>query len=465
MTWTPFMLEQYEKVLAGIPMLFRPIVRPKLRTAAESRCLKRNGNWVNDADLYTALFDITPKQFRASCVSLIRDLGVDVMKYIDIRDVRDQYARSWEQFGQAFHPGNYHITCYVTDRCNETCKHCAVHLNSRDDLPIENWMSMIDDMETTLRNQGRNGTYIYFGGEPMVRRDLKDLIRHCGERGYFHALATNGLLFKPDYAKFCVANNMSHIFISLDSTDPVKASRIRGIKRSGELAERAIKTALDHGLFVIVNAVIMKQNIDEMQEIKDLIESWGAVCYMRAVIKTGTAALYWHEVGLTDEEYRRFYEFKYRHAVEAVRKGYVGTLPIFDIWDWTPFMEVPMDEKEQTALEWGVGCQACRTISGVDVNGDFFPCYYPTKLKLGNLMTEPFESIMRKQVFQDIRDRKKTSGKCTSCGNLSMCGGGCGVHSECATGDFFASVPYCWHEPGKTDPSIVRIGSSEFHLA
>ncbi|MEY9706416.1 radical SAM protein [Bradyrhizobium diazoefficiens] len=464
MSWPTPVDHQFEKVVHGIPLMFRPIVRPKLRKAAEARCLGRNSALVNEADLFTALFDITPKQFKGECVKLVESLGVEVMKYINLKDIRDQYAQSWEQFGKAFHPGNYHITLYMTDRCNETCKHCAVHLNSRPDLPMDKWIDIVDDVETTLRKQGRHGVYIYFGGEPLVRKDLRRIIEHSGERGYFHALATNGLLFKKEYAKFCVQNRMNHVFISLDSTNTIKASMIRGVKRSGELAERAIKTALDAGLFVIVNAVIMKQNLDEMQEIKDMVERWGAVCYMRAVIKSGTAALHWDEIGLTNDEYRQFYDFKYKHAVEAVRKGYVGTLPIFDIWDWTPFMDIPLDDKEQTALEWGVGCQACRTISGIDVNGDFLPCYYPTKLKLGNLVQTPFETIMQSQLFNDIRDRKKTSGKCTGCGHRSMCGGGCGVHSECETGDFFSSVPYCWHEPKADDPSVVRIGGTEIRL-
>ncbi|MCK4816543.1 SPASM domain-containing protein, partial [bacterium] len=110
-----------------------------------------------------------------------------------------------------------------------------------------------------------------------------------------------------------------------------------------------------------------------------------------------------------------------------------------------PFMEQPLNDKELTALEWGVGCQACRTISGIDINGDVFPCDYPSKLTIGNVLTESFEDIMNSQLFKDIRDRKRT-GKCASCHHLKLCGGGCRVHAECETGDFFASFSYCWHE-------------------
>ena len=453
MQWNATAENVFARILDQLPVLFRPMIQPQLRKAAERQCLGRNETRVSVDDLVMAFFEITPSQFKGDCITIVQKLGFDPIRYIDLKDVRNLYQKSWQQFGEPWHPGNYHITLYVTDRCNETCKHCAVELFKRPDLPIEDWIGIVENLESALRRQQRRGTYIYFGGEPTVRVDLPRLIEYCGRRGYFHALATNGLLFKDEYAKLCADNGMSHVFISLDSANPEKAAEIRGVKRAGELARRAIDAAQRHGLFVVVNYVVMKQNIDEMEEMKELIESWGAAPYIRAVIRTGTAAKFWDEVGLTREEYRRFYDFKYRHAIEAIRKGYAGTLPIFDIWDWTPFMEVPANDQERTAIEWGVGCQACRTISGVDGNGDFMPCYYPTQLRLGNLLRESFDDIMASELFREIRDRHKRTGKCTSCHHLDMCGGGCGVHAETETGDFLASVPYCWHEDDAGDTS------------
>ncbi|MHA2401278.1 MAG: SPASM domain-containing protein, partial [Promethearchaeota archaeon] len=94
---------------------------------------------------------------------------------------------------------------------------------------------------------------------------------------------------------------------------------------------------------------------------------------------------------------------------------------------------------------WGVGCQACRSVSGIDVNGDFFPCDYPSQLTLGNVLTQSFGDIMETEMFKAIRDRK-IKGKCSTCHHLEMCGGGCRVHAENETGDFLAALPFCWHE-------------------
>ena len=110
-----------------------------------------------------------------------------------------------------------------------------------------------------------------------------------------------------------------------------------------------------------------------------------------------------------------------------------------------PFMECPRTIEEKAALEWGVGCQACRSVSGIDVNGDFFPCDYPSQLTLGNVLNQTFEEVMESEMFKAIRDRK-IKGRCSTCHHLEMCGGGCRVHAENETGDFLAALPFCWHD-------------------
>ncbi|HOV26935.1 MAG TPA: radical SAM protein [Pseudobacteroides sp.] len=446
MEWKQEIKDIFDKFIERVPDTFRSMVESMLFETTQKKCLERNASHVNEADLITALLDITPEPFKAEAVVNLRELGVDVDRYIKLKEIRDQHRRSWDEILQAFHPGNYHFTMYLTDRCNQNCLHCAANLRQhRPELSTEQWISIIENLESNLKRQGRRGVYIWFGGEPTIRSDIRELIKYCGDKDYYQAIATNGILFDEEFAKFCADNKMSHVFVSLDSVNPEKADRIRGANKSFAHAEKAIKNALKYGLFVLVTATVMKQNLDELNEIKELIESWGAMPYFRAVIKQRSAAQNWDEIGLTVEDYKKFYDFKYNLTLEAIRNGKAGTIPTFSTYDMVPFMEQPVNDKELTYLEWGVGCQACRTISGVDVNGDLFPCDYPSSLTLGNVLNSGFGDIMNSQVFKDIRDRKRV-GKCATCHHIDLCGGGCRVHAECETGNFFESFSYCWHE-------------------
>jgi radical SAM protein with 4Fe4S-binding SPASM domain len=444
--WKPEINELYEKVTSKVPEAFRDSVKPMLRQAAEKAAIVRNSAYVSKDDLLSSLFDITPEAFKPTVVQDLEDLGIDSSRYIKLSDVRKEFSRTWDEIGGAFLPGVFHFTMYLTDRCNQKCLHCAAEAKThRPELSTEQWIQIIENVEQTLRKRGRRGCYIWFGGDPTLRKDLKDLIKYCGEKGYYQAVSTNGILFDEELARLCAEVKMSHVFISFDTVYPERAAIIRGVPKAYEAAKKAIDLSLKYGNFTIITATVQKMNIDELEEIKDTMDEWGVIPYFRAVIKQRNAATNWDQIGLNDDEYRKFYDFKYGIVTDTIKRGDAVSLNKFATYDMVPFMECPINDKERTSLEWGVGCQACRSVSGIDINGDFFPCDYPSELKLGNVLEQDFGEIMDSKLFKDIRDRVRT-GKCASCHHLEMCGGGCRVHAECETGDFFASFPYCWHE-------------------
>lgn len=446
MEWKTETNELFETLTNHVPEGFRSAVKPMLHDAAEDLARYRNSSYVSKDDLISGLFKIVPEAFQATIVSELKKLGIDTERYIKLSAIRQEYNRSWDELGEAFLPSVYHMTMYLTDRCNQQCLHCAAEQKiHRPELSTEQWMKIIENIEKTLQKQGRRGCYIWFGGDPTLREDLKELINFCKEKGYLQAISTNGVLFDEDLSKVCAEAKMSHIFISIDSANPKKADMIRGAKGAYEAAKNAIEVAVKYGHFVIGLPTIQKSNFDELEDLKEMLESWGAIPYFRAVIKQRSAKTNWEKIGLTMEQYKQFYNFKYDTVVDTIRKGKASTINKANTFDMVPFMECPRNDKERTELEWGVGCQACRLVSGVDVNGDFFPCDYPSNLILGNVLEQNFEEIIESQLFKDIRDGKRT-GKCATCHHIDLCGGGCRVHAECETGDFFASFPYCWHE-------------------
>ena len=447
MDWEKQTEELFGNIIEKIPEGFRPSIKPIIINAAENKCNERNGAYINEADLVTGIFIVTPEAFKATMVEDLTSLGVDVERYVELKEIMDRIKVSWDSVIKAFRPGNVHFAMYITDRCNMKCVHCAADDQvPRPELSTEEWCQIIENLETGLQKQGKHGCYIWFGGEPTLREDIGDIMKFCQNKGYLHAIITNGVKFDENFAKMCKQNGMSHVFVSFDSADPNKNDKIRGFPNSLEYAKKAIKNCLKYGLFVCTSITVMKQNINELDELKALSEEWGAESFFRAVVKQNRAAEYWDEIGLNQEEYKKLYDFKYRHAIETIRQGEAGILPIYEIYEMTPFMECPKDDKELTAIEWGVGCLACRTMMGVGMDGKIYPCGYPTKLTLGHALKDKFEDVLNSQLFKDIRDRKIRTGKCASCHHLQYCGGGCRVHAECETGDIFGSFSYCWHE-------------------
>ena len=352
----------------------------------------------------------------------------------------------YSRVGKVFAPNNMHISMYITDKCNQNCIHCAAGAcGLRPEMPKEDWFKIIENIESALRKQGRRGVYLWFGGEPTCRDDIRDLITYCHERGYYQSLITNGINFTEEFAQFCFDHGMSHCFVSLDSTRPEVADKIRGYKGALEIATQAIKNAVKVGFFACSSTTVMRLNIDEMQDIKDYVEGLGAQPYFRAIVKQNNAIINWNEIGLEKEDYRRIYEFKYRNSIERLKNNEGGILPVYEVFEMVPYME-HIDNKELIdKLKWGIGCQAGRCFSGIDIDGTVFPCGYPSKLTLGNALTESYEDILNSKLFAAIRDKKRV-GKCKDCHHVDICGGGCRIHAECETGNYFQSWPFCWHE-------------------
>jgi len=330
MEWKKDIEEMYGKIMDQVPEALRASVKPMLHEAAEKTARLRNSGYISRCDLLSALFEITPEAFQPTVVEDLKKLGIDTERYIKLSAIREKYARTWDEISGAFLPGVYHFTLYLTDRCNQNCLHCAAAvMEKRPEFPTETWIEIIEDLEQSLRKRNRRGCYIWFGGEPTIRKDLKDLIKYCGEKGYYQALATNGILFNEELAKFCADAKMSHVFISYDSTDPKRAAKIRGHPKAYEAAEKAIKLALKYGLFTIANVTAQKENFDELEALREYFDSMGVIPFYRPLIKQRSADLNWEEIGLSIDEYRQFYDFKYKNAIEAIRKGEASALNKF----------------------------------------------------------------------------------------------------------------------------------------
>jgi len=96
------------------------------------------------------------------------------------------------------------------------------------------------------------------------------------------------------------------------------------------------------------------------------------------------------------------------------------------IW-YTPTQYCNFDPQQ---LELGVkGCTAALYNMCVEPDGGVIPCqsYYQ---QLGNLITDPWESIWNHEISSRLRERKYVPAICQECALLSECGGGCPLAME-----------------------------------
>jgi len=127
-------------------------------------------------------------------------------------------------------------TLIVTYRCDLACAMCDLPTrgNRRQELDTDGLRGVLDGM----RDLGVLGVGIT-GGEPLLRPDLLDLVRHGTEQGLLMHLNTNGTLVTDDVARGLAAHGAASVNVSLDGPDAEMHDRLRGRKGSFEHELRA----------------------------------------------------------------------------------------------------------------------------------------------------------------------------------------------------------------------------------
>lgn len=136
----------------------------------------------------------------------------------------------------------------VTDRCNFRCVYCMPE-EGAPVSPKEEILTFEEIVRLTRIAVGLGMTKIRLtGGEPLVRKDIEELVAQVGAIPGIRdlSLTTNGFLLDR-YAESFRRSGLTRVNISLDT---LRADRFQGIARRGELDSvlRGIAAAQQAGL-------------------------------------------------------------------------------------------------------------------------------------------------------------------------------------------------------------------------
>jgi cyclic pyranopterin phosphate synthase len=156
----------------------------------------------------------------------------------------------------------------LTDVCNFRCTYCMPNENIRF-MPAANLMQAeeIDAIASVFVKLGVKKIRLT-GGEPLVRKDAKEIIGRLSKYPAELTLTTNGSLVHEFIPEFKSAG-ISSVNVSLDTLNKEKFQSITRRNTFDKVWEN-IHRLVDEGFHVKVNAVIMK-GVNE-DEIPDFIE-------------------------------------------------------------------------------------------------------------------------------------------------------------------------------------------------
>src|SRR6476469_2074791 len=329
------------------------------------------------------------------------------------------------------------LTWELTYACNLQCVHCLSSSGQRDprELTTAEAKQVLDelrDLQVFYINIG--------GGEPMVRRDFFELVEYSISQGIGVKFSTNGAFIDAEKARRLAAMDYLDIQISLDGTDAVTNDAVRG-EGGYAMARRAMDNlqAAGFGPFKI-SVVVTRHNVDQLDEIKALADSYGAQLRVTRLRPSGRGADSWHDLHPTNAQQRQIYEWLLAHGE--------------DVLTGDSFFHLnALGEEPLPGLNM---CGAGRVVCLIDPIGDVYACPFVIhdEFKAGSVRDAGgFAHVwQRSELFTELRE-PQSAGACASCGSYDACQGGC------MAAKFFTGLPL-----DGPDPECVK-GHGEALLA
>ncbi|MEY2536166.1 MAG: PqqA peptide cyclase, partial [bacterium] len=172
-------------------------------------------------------------------------------------------------------PRPYTLVAELSYRCPLHCPYCSNPVDIggdryRAELETEHWARVFREARALGVVQ-----LALTGGEPMLRRDLDDLVSAGRAAGLYSTLVTAGTLLTRERAARLKDAGLDHVQVSIQRPDPDENDRVAG-NRSFQKKIAAARAARELGFPLTINCVLHRQNLDRIEEILVLAEELGA---------------------------------------------------------------------------------------------------------------------------------------------------------------------------------------------
>nr|WP_255606587.1 pyrroloquinoline quinone biosynthesis protein PqqE [Pantoea sp. DY-5] len=156
----------------------------------------------------------------------------------------------------------------LTYRCPLQCPYCSNPLDfsqQEKELTTEQWI------EVFRQARAMGSVQLGFsGGEPLTRKDLPELIRAARDLGFYTNLITSGIGLTAKKLDAFADAGLDHIQISFQASDETLNAALAGSKKAFQQKLEMAKAVKAHGYPMVLNFVLHRHNIDQIDKIIDL---------------------------------------------------------------------------------------------------------------------------------------------------------------------------------------------------
>ena len=366
----------------------------------------------------------------------------------------------------------YVISWNLTYRCNLACEHCYLdaggaplvgteNFADRSELGTEECFRVIDEIAAFAPEC----LTILTGGEPLLRRDILEIVRRASDRELWVVVGTNGVSITENVARRLAEAGARGLSLSLDALDPDRHDHFRKVRGAWRNTVEGAEILNRTGLPFIVQTTAGSHNLGELEAIADFAHDRLAakVWNLYFLVPTGRGQFVSDITpGQYDEVLASLYRIQRKydrrmlvnakcapHYIKTVLENAAQTDPVPTDAHAAQDMFSSLGSSPIRTYSGGAGgCPAGTHYMGIRPNGDVTPCPY-LPVFAGTLRSASLAELWTSsELFTGIRRRSSLGGRCGACEMNGHCGG-CRARAYGMTGDLMAEDPLCTHTPGK----------------
>jgi SynChlorMet cassette radical SAM/SPASM protein ScmF len=326
---------------------------------------------------------------------------------------------------------------YLTDHCNLSCGHCWISPKVSADPQNGIRLDALKKCISEAKSLGLQGVKLT-GGEPLLYRDLDELLSFLASDELEISIETNGTLFDRNMLESFQSSKVEQISVSLDAASAEVHDEIRGQKGSFQRSLKGLRLLADYGLNFQIIMTLQRKNRKEIPGLISLSEMLGAGSLkINPLQPCGRAmAAFRRGDNLELDELVHLYR-----TVEQEWSRPVNLEIFFDL----PLAFLSIEEIRRRG-----NCE-CKILNilGVLANGDFSICgigQTVDDLRMGNLSRVSICDVWQNNpVLKELRQSlpRKLKGICHHCIFKFQCLGGCRANAYALAREFYAPYFLC----------------------
>src|SRR5436189_3855468 len=127
----------------------------------------------------------------------------------------------------------------ITNICNAKCDFCGFAVDRFD--PKQRRSVTLKEAKDVIDIAAKNhvGYLLFVGGEPLVHKELRAMVRYAAERGIHPMICTNGSLWTDRNMRELAGDGLSSVIMSIDAHEVAKHEKNGGLRE----ARRKVKPA------------------------------------------------------------------------------------------------------------------------------------------------------------------------------------------------------------------------------